>query len=485
MAAVVDRETAPGRHHLRPDVAAPRRDLGESRQGVHRRDRLSQLLQPRRIAGDTGDQLGVEPALDRQPPLFGVQDPLLELLHLGRHVALGVGERLAAHVVGGHRRLIRARNLDRVAEDAVVAHLQGGDPGALALALFELEDVALGVRGERAVLVELGVDSGGDHPAVVETPRRLLLESAAVGRRRDRRADRGGGRGEQPAGESRELREERRHGGQGVAQQCGLARRERADDGAGRQALEIGDARQRAPQSGEQGRIGAERADAVVAVRDLRQLAQRAAQPVAQQAAAGGRDRAIEHREQRAPRSASRCVRRTSRLASVVASRTRRSVAARRRISVTWSSRLRWVDWAYASTAAAARTPGSPSSSPKPRSVPTPNCRASLSAAFAGDSRKPSSAVRQTTSRSAQAASSAGSPARSQSSSRGRSTSSSATASSGSRQRRRKKLPVETSRKAPAPPARPHLRRRPARRSRRGGSPPCSRGERARRSSPE
>ena len=89
---------------------------------------------------------------------------LLELAQLGRHEALGVGDRLLAPVVGGHRREVRARDLDVVAEHAVELHLQRRDAGALALARLDGGDAARG----RPPAMSRSSSSSGETPGVDE-----------------------------------------------------------------------------------------------------------------------------------------------------------------------------------------------------------------------------------------------------------------------------------------------------------------------------
>ena len=66
------------------------------------------------------EQLVLEPAT----ALIGAQDLGLVILQLGRHVALGPGEGLAAHVLGRGPGGLGVGDLDAVAEDPVVAHAQ-------------------------------------------------------------------------------------------------------------------------------------------------------------------------------------------------------------------------------------------------------------------------------------------------------------------------------------------------------------------------
>ena len=145
-AAVVDVRAAVARRGARPRRAPParrpRRRAPRARAAGRRR--RHRRAQPRE-----------DLQLERDPPLVGGEDRLLELGQLRRHEALGVGDRLLAPVVGGHRREVRARDLDVVAEHAVVLDLQRRDAGALALARLDGGDAIAAARGDVAQLVEL------------------------------------------------------------------------------------------------------------------------------------------------------------------------------------------------------------------------------------------------------------------------------------------------------------------------------------------
>jgi hypothetical protein len=96
-----------------------------------------------------------------------------------------------------------------------------------------------------------------------------------------------------------QLGEDRRHLGEAVAQRRRLARLERAEDGAGQQALGIAGARQGAAQPLAPRVVGGQLGHRLVAPGDRRRIAQRPAQPLAQRAAARRRGGAVEDAEQR------------------------------------------------------------------------------------------------------------------------------------------------------------------------------------------
>ena len=108
----------------------------------------------------------------------------LVLLQLRRDVALGVLQRLLAHVVGGDFLLVRVRDLDVIAEDLVVADLERGDFRALDLARLEARDPALAVALDRAQLVEFGGIAFADEAAFLQEHRRVGGDGGADERAR-------------------------------------------------------------------------------------------------------------------------------------------------------------------------------------------------------------------------------------------------------------------------------------------------------------
>src|SRR5207249_1272135 len=100
--------------------------------------------------------------LEHAQPLLGAEHPRLVLLQGRRHEALHADQGLLALVVLRHEREVRARHLDVVAEDAVVAHLERGDPRPGTLRRLEAREPALPVARALAELVHLRGASGPD-----------------------------------------------------------------------------------------------------------------------------------------------------------------------------------------------------------------------------------------------------------------------------------------------------------------------------------
>ena len=123
-----------------PDVAALARHVSQRRQHVERRHRLGGAQEPVGLAGDGAPELVEELVLEAVHPPLGAQDLRLLLAELRRHVALGPDQRLAPHVVLGHGPHLALRDLDPVAEHAVVPDPERRDPRALALPPLEPRD---------------------------------------------------------------------------------------------------------------------------------------------------------------------------------------------------------------------------------------------------------------------------------------------------------------------------------------------------------
>ena len=121
---------------VRLDVVADRGSFGERGEHVERRQRARRGLDARRLGGDLPAQPLEDLELALEDALVGAEHLLLVLLERRRDEALATGDRLLAVVVGRHRVEVRLRDLDVVAEHAVVADLERADAGARALALF-------------------------------------------------------------------------------------------------------------------------------------------------------------------------------------------------------------------------------------------------------------------------------------------------------------------------------------------------------------
>jgi hypothetical protein len=87
--------------HLRAHVAAHQRDFAQRGEDIQFGQRVRQLQQLDAVRRHLRAHLAKDALLDLQPALVGVEHQRLVLLEVGRDVALAVGDRLFADVVGG------------------------------------------------------------------------------------------------------------------------------------------------------------------------------------------------------------------------------------------------------------------------------------------------------------------------------------------------------------------------------------------------
>ena len=134
-------------------------DLGQARQHIQFGQAPGRVQDAADLSRHAIAQLAEEVVLQVAAELFRLQDLRLELLELGRDVALAGLDRLLADVAVGHAIHLAAGHLQEVAEDRVVADAQTGDARELALAGLELGHGLLAAAGDLAQLVQLGVET--------------------------------------------------------------------------------------------------------------------------------------------------------------------------------------------------------------------------------------------------------------------------------------------------------------------------------------
>ena len=289
----------------RPHVAARVRHLGQRREHVEpgqRAGRRQELVRARRHApAHVLEQL----VLELPTPLVGAERLRFVFFQLGRHVALGAGERLPPHVLGGHARGLRVGHLDAVAEHAVESDPETREPRPGALAFLQPGDPRPRLTGISHEGREPLVPALADHAAVVEGQRRLVLErrrqelaQLVQGRQcgarfADRlRVERFGGTAD--LGERRQAR----------AQTDEVARVGDPEGRAAGQPFEVADAAQERAQARPLGGRLDQRADRRLARRDRRGVEQRPQEPLAQEASPHRRHRLVQHAEERVPDAA-------------------------------------------------------------------------------------------------------------------------------------------------------------------------------------
>ena len=286
--------------HLGPGPAALGRGPRQREERVGRGRRVGGGADGRGGAGDAAAHRLEELLLEREAPLLGGEDLLLERLQRRRGEPLAAHRRLPPLVVGRDEVEVRLRHLDVVAEHLVEADLQRADPGPLALLRLERGDDPLAVLGDGDELVELPGVAAADEPALAQRGGRLEGDRG-VERRRERLEP------AQPIGGP--AQERRRARGEEVGE--GREREERAGEGPGvpRVALPEHEAREQplrvrhgAERRGEvlprDGRAG-ELADGVEPGPDAAEVGERVAQPLGEAPPAGRGDGAVEHRQER------------------------------------------------------------------------------------------------------------------------------------------------------------------------------------------
>ncbi|OPZ91349.1 MAG: hypothetical protein BWY73_01116 [candidate division TA06 bacterium ADurb.Bin417] len=117
--------------HLRPDITRFAGQPGQGVQGVQPGQLFGEAVQRRRLLQDPFAQSGQEFRLQGQDPFLGVQQAFLEFLELRGDEAFGVDQGLLAQVILGHQVQIGFAYLQVIAEDPVVADLEGIDAGTL------------------------------------------------------------------------------------------------------------------------------------------------------------------------------------------------------------------------------------------------------------------------------------------------------------------------------------------------------------------
>ncbi len=164
------------RVHQRLRVVIGRRRFRERRQHIQRRQPARRVLDARSLRGDARPQ-GVENLhLAFENSFVGADDLFLVRFESRSDESLAAGNGLLAMVVGRHVRQIRLRDLDVVAEDAVVANLQGGNAGTSPLRVLHRRDLMFPGAADVAQVVELGVDAVPNRAAIPGQCRRIVSQ---------------------------------------------------------------------------------------------------------------------------------------------------------------------------------------------------------------------------------------------------------------------------------------------------------------------
>jgi hypothetical protein len=141
---------------------------GQGREDVRRRRGARAARENLGPRGQLSDEGLEEFPLPFEGPFARGQKAGGERFELLRGVALDVLEGLAADVVFGDGRRERARDLEAVAEETLVANAQRRDPGPLPFAGLEREERPAAVAVEFPQFVEFRIVAGGEEPSVLE-----------------------------------------------------------------------------------------------------------------------------------------------------------------------------------------------------------------------------------------------------------------------------------------------------------------------------
>ena len=115
------------------------------------------------MVGDLNAKLTKKPLLDLQPPLVGIQHQRLILLQIGRDVAFGIGQRLLADIVRRYFAAMCIGDLDIIAKDLVIAHLEASDVQPVALSTLQVGNPVFGITASVHQLIQLATKAGADN----------------------------------------------------------------------------------------------------------------------------------------------------------------------------------------------------------------------------------------------------------------------------------------------------------------------------------
>ena len=177
---LLDHRMAPGNrldhrlfHKLRPHIAPPRRQVREVGQQVRLGHGGRRALDPPGGLQHGTAQLRKNPLLNLDRPLVRGQNLALVFLQLRRRKPLGVDQRLLTLVIGRRQRLVGLGNLNVIAENRVITHLQRVNSCPLPLPLLDSRNLPPPGGGNRPQLVQLRVHARGNRSAVGHGQRRL------------------------------------------------------------------------------------------------------------------------------------------------------------------------------------------------------------------------------------------------------------------------------------------------------------------------
>ncbi|OQB00694.1 MAG: hypothetical protein BWY25_01691 [Chloroflexi bacterium ADurb.Bin222] len=284
------------------DVVITRGDFRQRRRHIEPGQRRGECQQLPRVSGHLRTELAEQPRLQLVDALLGIEHQAFVFFELRRDVALRVDQRLFADVIRRHGPGIGVRDLDVVAKDLIVAHLQGLDARARAFLALQGSDPLTGVPARQDDAIEFGGKAGADEAAAIRLRRGVVYQ-----RRRDERGHLRQGR--QAFGQRRKARgrsprlchegAQLRHRLQRGADADEVTRRRFPRRDAIDHPLQVGDWFEETAHGGPQQALFHQPLHLIQARLQGGDVKQRTLQPVQQQSAAHRRQRHIEHPQQR------------------------------------------------------------------------------------------------------------------------------------------------------------------------------------------
>src|SRR5271165_629403 len=160
-------------NELRPAVIPQRRDLRQRGQHIHLSQRQRSLPDSPGLRRNRRTQLSKQSPFDLDNLFLRIENFGFVFLQLRSGEALGAYQSLLAFIILRNQVQIRLRDLEVIAEDGVELYLKRSNAGPPALPLLDLGQHLLAVARELAQLVQITIQSRGNHAAIGKTQRRL------------------------------------------------------------------------------------------------------------------------------------------------------------------------------------------------------------------------------------------------------------------------------------------------------------------------
>ena len=173
VASVGDVDGAAG-GEFRPDVAEGAGGFGQAGEGVDLGDTAGGMLEGGQFGENGGAKLAEDFGFEGAGAFVAAEDTAFHFLQFGGDKALRVGRGLLSRVVTGDRSEVGFGHFEVVAENGIVANLEGLDAGAFDFAVLQFGDPAASFGAGTAEFVEVRVVSRADHAAFPDGRRRFV-----------------------------------------------------------------------------------------------------------------------------------------------------------------------------------------------------------------------------------------------------------------------------------------------------------------------